>query len=219
MVVNVSPASLVERLYGGKVVAENVSYEDYLSENYGTHVEWVNGVVIEMSPLKPEHGRLNSFLEFLLTYFLDRTSGGVVHRDPVVMRCKPGMPGRQPDLQVILPDRMHFIQENEVAGPANLVIEIVSPESGARDRGEKHEEYERGGVQEYWILDSQRKESLFYVRGDDELFHLKLPVDGVYTSSVLPKLKLKVDILWQEKLPTMTEIIRMVEAMLKDDTN
>ncbi|MEZ4672167.1 MAG: Uma2 family endonuclease [Anaerolineae bacterium] len=219
MAVNTPQSSLAERerLYGGKIVAENVSYEEFLTGSYGTHVEWVNGAVIEMSPVKTEHGRLNSFLEFLLTYLLDRTIGGVVHRDPVVMRAKPELPGRQPDLQVILPDRMHYIKENEVAGPANLVVEIVSPESSKRDRGDKHDEYEQGGVQEYWILDPQRKETLFYVRGEDELFHLTLPVEGVYNSTVLPQLTLKVDILWQAKLPTTTEIIQMVEKMLKDN--
>jgi Uma2 family endonuclease len=204
-----------ERLYGGKIVAENVPYEDYLSGKYGIHVEWINGVVIDMSPVSTWHGQLNSFLEFLFACLLDQTTGGVVHRDPVVMRAKPELPARQPDLQVILPDRTHFIQENQVAGPANLVVEIVSPESSRRDRGDKHEEYEQGGVDEYWIVDPQRKEALFYVRGTDDLFHLTLPVDGIYTSTVLPKLKLWVDLLWQDKLPTPTEIVRMVESMVK----
>jgi hypothetical protein len=53
------------------------------------------------------------------------------------------------------------------------------------------------------------------VRGTDDLFHLTLPVDGIYTSTVLPKLKLWVDLLWQDKLPTPTEIVRMVESMVK----
>ena len=115
MVTNITPVewSERERLYGGKIVAENVAYEDYLSGEYGIHAEWINGVVIEMSPVKPVHGLLNSFLEFLFTYLLDRTVGGVVHRDSVVMKPKPELPGRQPDLQVILPDRMHFIKDGE----------------------------------------------------------------------------------------------------------
>ncbi|MBL8154587.1 MAG: Uma2 family endonuclease [Anaerolineae bacterium] len=203
-----------ERLYGGRIVAENVSYEDYLSGQHGIHVEWINGVVIDMSPVGQTHNQLDAFLLILFRTFIEMTSGGRVHHDPFVMRAKPELPARQPDLQVILPDRMHFIQENQVAGPANLVVEIVSPESSRRDRGEKHEEYEQGGVNEYWILDPQRKEAMFYVRGADDLFHLTLPADGIYTSTVLPKLTLRVDLLWQDKLPTTTEIVRMVEAMV-----
>lgn len=206
-----------ERLYGGKIVADNVAYEDYLRGEYGIHAEWVNGVVVEMSPVKPEHGRLNSFLEILFTFFLDRTTGGVVHRDPVVMKAKAELPARQPDLQVILPDRVHFIKANEVAGPANLVVEIISPESNKRDRGDKHDEYEEGGVDEYWILDQRRKEALFYVRGEDNLFHLQHPIDAIYTSSILPKLNIQVNVFWQERLPNSIEIVQMVEAMLKED--
>jgi Uma2 family endonuclease len=218
MVINVSPASLAKRLYSGKIVAENVSYEDFLTGKYGTHVEWVNGMVIEMPSVGFTQNRLNKFLIILLQTYCELTDGGVVTYDPFVMKSRDDLPGRQPDVQIILPNRLHLLKENEMAGPANLVIEIVSPESGARDRGEKRDEYEQGGVQEYWILDPQRRESLFYVRGEDELFHLRLPVDGVYTSSVLPKLKFKVDILWRENLPTTIEIVQMVDAMLKDET-
>jgi Uma2 family endonuclease len=72
------------------------------------------------------------------------------------------------------------------------------------------------GVQEYWILDDVRKEALFYVRGEDVLFHSRLPQNGIYTSSVLPKLKLAVALFWQEKLPTTADILRMVEQMLAE---
>lgn len=219
MVVNTRQISNAERerLYGSKIVAENVSYEDYLAEKYGRFVEWIDGVVIENAPREIWHQRLAYPVEIMCRIYTERTDGGTVLCIPFVMRAAPYLPARTPDIQVILPDRMHYIKVNEVAGPANLVIEIVSPESSKRDRGDKHDEYEQGGVQEYWILDPQRRETLFYVRGEDELFHLKLPMDGVYTSTVLPKLKLKVDILWQANLPTTIEIIQMVEQMLKDN--
>lgn len=203
-------------VFSGKVIAENVSYEDYLTGKYGEHTEWIYGVVIAMSPVSIQHGRFDNFLLDLFKWYLAFTTGGEVFHDPVVMKAAPDLPGRQPDIQVILPDRAHFIQESEIAGPANLVVEIVSPESVKRDRGEKFDEYEKGGVQEYWILDSQRKEALFYVLGEDGLFHSRLPESGVYTSYVLPKLKLPVDLLWQEKLPTTPEVVEMVKGMLTD---
>ena len=83
-----------------------------------------------------------------------------------------------------------------------------------RDRGDKHDEYEIGGVDEYWILDKRRKDALFYVRGEDGLFHSRQPIDGIYTSHVLPKLTIRVELFWQEDLPTTPEIIKMVEQML-----
>ena len=44
-------------------------------------------------------------------------------------------------------------------GAADICIEVISPESVIRDRGEKFEEYERGGVGEYWIFDYLRARS------------------------------------------------------------
>jgi Uma2 family endonuclease len=204
-------------LISGKVVAVNVPYEDYLSGMYGKHVEWVYGAVIKMSPVSTQHDSLNRFVEMLFSAYIEQTGEGRVFQDPMVMKPLEYLPGRQPDLQVVLPDRFHLIKKNQVAGAANLVVEIVSPESSSRDRGEKYEEYEKGGVAEYWLLDPIREEALFYVLGRDGKFHLKLPVEGIYTSSVLPMLRLKVDLLWQEKLPGMRETLDMVEAMFEGE--
>ncbi len=199
-----------------RVVAENVPYEEYLTGKYGRHVEWIHGVVIAMSPINLQHDDMSRFLSVLFDVYVDLTSGGRILREPMVMRPARDLPARQPDVQVLLPDRLHLLQEYEVAGAANLVVEIASPGTEDTDRGAKFREYEQGGVAEYWIVDRKRREALFYVPGDDGLYHSRLPVDGIYTSVALPKLKLRVDILWQDKLPSTPETVRMVEAMLKE---
>ena len=201
-------------VFSGKIIAENVAYEDYLSGKYGRHTEWIFGVVIAMSPINIKHALLNSFLEILFRFYLEHATGGKVLRDPFVMKPGDDFPARQPDIQIILPDRTHFIQETQVTGPANLVVEIVSPESVKRDRGEKFDEYERAGVDEYWLLDPQRNESLFYVRGENGLYQSRLPVDGVYTSHVLDRLQIKVSLFWEEELPDTQATMHMVEEML-----
>jgi Uma2 family endonuclease len=203
-------------VFSGKVIAENVTYEAYLTGKYGEHTEWIYGVVIAMSPINVKHDGLSRFVAVLFDCYLALTTGGRVLQDPMVMKAAPDLPGRQPDIQVLLPDRLDYLKDTQVAGPANLVVEIVSPDSVKRDRGEKFDEYEKGGVQEYWILDPERKEPLFYVLGEDGLFHSRLAENGVYTSYVLPRLKLRVDLLWQEKLPTTPEVVEMVKQMLAD---
>ncbi|GIL12639.1 MAG: restriction endonuclease [Chloroflexota bacterium] len=213
----VAQASETDDLFAGEtIVARDVSYQDYLTGRYGRHTEWINGVVIAMSPISVPHDQMQYYLRTLLSVYLQRTAGGFVFSDPVVMKSAPDMPGRQPDIQVVLPDRAHFIEQNQVAGPANLVVEIVSPDSVKRDRGAKFDEYEKGGVTEYWIIDPERREALFYVVGEDGLYHSRQPVEGVYSSHVLSKLRLHVETLWQEKLPEVIEIVQMVEQMLME---
>jgi Uma2 family endonuclease len=38
-------------------------------------------------------------------------------------------------------------------GAPDLVIEVLSPSTAFRDRGEKYKQYERAGVREYWLID------------------------------------------------------------------
>lgn len=201
-------------VFSGHVIATDVAYRDYLSGAYGAHTEWLFGVVIAMSPIHEVHDALTRFIAALFETYLELTGGGRVLQEPMVMRPNESLPGRQPDIQVLLPERMHYLKETEVAGPANLVVEVISPESIKRDRGEKYAEYELGGVDEYWILDPQRKDSAFFMRGEDNLFHSRLPVNGIYTSVVLDKLQLRLDLLWREKPPTVREAVKMIEALL-----
>lgn len=203
-------------LSDNQIIAEDVPYEAFLGGDYGEHVEWVDGKVIAMSAVSVRHELLTLFFKMLLKIYLESTEGGMVLGDPVVMRPHPDLPARQPDVLVLLPERMDYLREKEIAGPANLVIEVISPGSEARDRGEKFGEYEQGGVDEYWIVDPLRRESLFYVRGEDGLFHSRLPVDGVYHSVVLGKLRLTVSTLWEDTLPTTRQLIDMVEKFLTE---
>jgi Uma2 family endonuclease len=201
------------------VIAEQVSYEEWLTGAFGTHTEWIQGVVIQISPVTDQHSELNQFLEILLLTLVRRTGGGRVFRDPMVMRPKPELPARQPDLQVILPERYAIIERQQVVGPAHLVVEIVSRGSSGVDRGDKFDEYETGGVNEYWIVDPIRKDAHFYVLGEDGLFHAHLPSGTLYHSCVLPRLKLNLDWLWQTTFPDPEAIIELVKAMLADSAS
>ncbi len=58
----------------------------------------------------------------------------------------------EPDLLLVLNEHKDFLQD-WVRGAPDLVIEILSPSTEARDRGIKLKAYARFGVREYWIVD------------------------------------------------------------------
>lgn len=204
-------------LIDGEVIATNITYEAFLKQFDGQHVEWVNGVVIQMSPVSKRHNALSVFFITFFNAFLGRTTGGQVLHDPMTMKANADLPGRMPDIQVLLPNNLAILKDNEVAGAADLVIEIVSPDSDRRDRIEKFQEYERGGVKEYWIVDSITREALFYCRDENGIFRRRLPDEqGIYHSMVLSRLAIPVDLFWRDPLPDFWEIARLIEAMLKE---
>jgi Uma2 family endonuclease len=61
----------------------------------------------------------------------------------------------QPDLIFIAVDREGIVTERACEGPPDLVIEILSPSTGQRDRELKRKVYANYGVKEYWLVDPE----------------------------------------------------------------
>lgn len=59
----------------------------------------------------------------------------------------------QPDLVYIANETMSIIQGEAVRGAPDLLAEVLSPNTGRRDKQLKKELYARFGVREYWIVD------------------------------------------------------------------
>src|SRR5689334_3716187 len=85
------------------------------------------------------------------------------------------LPGRSPDLPFIAQQRTALLQRTRLDGPADLAVEVISPESVQRDRETRFGEYERGGVREFWLLDPIARQADFFLLGEDGRYH-SLPV-------------------------------------------
>ncbi len=134
---------------------------------------------------------------------------GIVRIPPFQMKIGPGLPGREPDLLLVAREHLHSLKKTHLAGPADLAVEVIGPDSRARDRVEKFYEYERGGVLEYWIIDPEEKRAEFYQLGEDGKYR-RAPVgpDGIYRSAILVGLWIRVDWFWQEPLPPVMGILK-----------
>jgi Uma2 family endonuclease len=200
----------------GEIIAVDVSFDDYMELYAEQHHEWVRGYVIKMSPITAKHDDVTGYVYVVLKAYFSLNPIGIIRREPFVMKLTNMRSGREPDLQVILKTNPGQLTDTAMIGPADLVIEVVSPESVERDYGDKFREYEAGGVREYWVLDPLRKESRFYRLGDDGHYHSYAPDEaGNYTTPLLPKLALHVPTLWQDELPNVIEVVEMVKAMVQ----
>jgi len=124
-----------------------ITYEEFLDwADEDMFAEWVDGEVVWISPITEEHDSLIAFLHPLLRIVVEVRGLGRVFSDPFQMKTGPDLPGRAPDLMFVAPANLGRLRRTCLEGPADLVVEIVSPESRQRDSVEKLGEYEQGGV-------------------------------------------------------------------------
>jgi Uma2 family endonuclease len=102
----------------------------------------------------------------------------------------------QPDLLYIASGRLGIVRER-IEGAPDLVVEVVSPATARRDRGEKLKTYAEAGVREYWLAEPATRQIDFLVNRGAR-FEVALAVDGVYRSEALPEITLDLAELWRE---------------------
>jgi Uma2 family endonuclease len=61
----------------------------------------------------------------------------------------------EPDLVFVAQDRAKILTDRNIAGAPDLVIEILSEATRRRDEVTKRKLYERFGVREYWLVDTE----------------------------------------------------------------
>ena len=195
--------------------ATKISYEEFLERiDENPHVEWVDGEIIEMSPIFERHEDLSGFLKPLVRHFAEAYNLGVVRGEPFQMKPALSLPGRAPDFFFVATAHLDRLRSTYLEGPADLVVEIISPESGARDRGDKFFEYEAAGIPEYWLLDPIREQAEFYQLDPGGIYRpAALDAQGRYQSVVLPGLWLQVSWLWQTPLPPLLSILKAWELI------
>jgi Uma2 family endonuclease len=143
-----------------------------------------------VSPGATKHQLITGLLLQIMNIYAEIRNLGQVLSAPFLMRLSDVPSGREPDLLFVAHAHLDRLKETYLDGPADLVVEIVSPESRARDRGEKFYEYEAAGVGEYWLIDPDRQQAEF-----------------------LPGLWLRVEWLWQESLPKVLDVLREMELI------
>jgi Uma2 family endonuclease len=189
--------------------SRRMTYEEFLElPEEEIHYEWVEGEAVPMSPVSDRHSMMQIFLLALMQTLADDRRIGAVRGEPFQMKAAPHLPGRSPDILFVAAEHLDRLRDTHLEGPADLAVEIISPGSRARDRGEKYFEYAEGGVREYWVIDPERRQAWFFLLGDDGAYH-EVPLDnGVFRSSVMDGLWLRVDWLWQDTLPPVLDVLR-----------
>jgi Uma2 family endonuclease len=192
-----------------------MSYEEFLDWcDEDTLAEWVDGQVVMTSPASYRHQIVADFLLKTLGVYVEHRGLGLVISAPFQMKLSAAHSGREPDLLFITQEHLGRFKGTYLDGPADLAIEVVSPESRLRDRGEKLAEYEMGGVREYWIIDPEQDRVDYYVLATDGRYERRrADTQGVYRSEVVSGFWLKEEWLWQDPPPHTLTVLRELKVV------
>lgn len=151
------------------------SCRDYLQWNKGRW-ELIDGEIFDMTPAPSrQHQKVSIDLAVKLHTLL-KDSPCEVYAAPFDVRLADQPQAKdeeiitvvQPDIVVICD--LAKLDDRGCLGAPDLVIEILSPHSAAKDLKIKRNVYEKHGVREYWLVHPTDKLFIVYRLGEDGLY-------------------------------------------------
>jgi Uma2 family endonuclease len=159
----------------------------------GKIYEVIDGeLYVSPSPSWRHQVQLGNLYEFVKAWVRVHRLGYVVTSPTgVVLDDENGL---EPDIIFVSHERAHYISERGVDGPPDLVVEVLSPSTEARDRGIKLRRYASSGVTHYWILDPEGPRIEERVLGEDGYQLVSTTGPGeVFRPTIFPGLEIPLD--------------------------
>jgi Uma2 family endonuclease len=176
----------------------------------GAKADLIEGVIYVTPPDNTEANDLSFLLYTVIREYCEHFDLGKVYASRVAFKLDKKN-GPEPDIAVVLTPHLDRVKRNHVAGPADLAMEIVSPESIDRDYVKKRKQYETFGFPEYWIVDEEvRKVTLLRLEGST--YKEVRPTKGVLVSKVLPGFWLRPEWVWMKPRPKTLVLLAEILA-------
>ncbi|NLV16689.1 MAG: DNA-binding protein [Syntrophomonadaceae bacterium] len=138
---------------------KKLTYQDYLDipEEPGCRIEILEGVLVKEPSPSVIHQRASRKLQRILEdYFAEVDPEGEIFDAPLDVTLFD-FNVIQPDLFYVSGEQKRIVKDARIDGAPALVVEVISPSSGRKDRLQKMRIYQQARVQHYWLLDPQEK--------------------------------------------------------------
>jgi Uma2 family endonuclease len=145
----------------------------------GNRYEAIEGALYTTPAPSVRHQRIVFRLQRELARVLVDPGHGELLFAPIGVRFPATQEGVQPDILFVSNERRGIVAPDELKGAPDLIVEILSPSTAARERDLKRRLYQRQGVAEYWIVDPDANAVDLWRFGDEprsERFVDALPV-------------------------------------------
>jgi len=174
--------------------SKKLTYEDYAQiPEDGCQHEIIDGVHYVNPAPNLYHQTVSRRLQFALYTQIEQQKLGVVFNAPCDVQIL-AHDILQPDLAVVLTENQHILMPEKIQGTPDLVVEILSLSSEARDRKLKRARYQKAGVPEYWIVDPFEHKVEQLVLRDGA--YVLLPTTDVLQLTIVEGVFVRLDEIW-----------------------
>ncbi|MCD8023434.1 MAG: Uma2 family endonuclease [Lachnospiraceae bacterium] len=153
--------------------------DDYLALPQEQRAELIDGVIYDMAAPTYIHQAIGDRLQTLFDNYIEQKHGScMAFTSPVDVQLDcDDRTIVQPDVLIVC-DRSKF-RKGRIYGAPDLIVEVLSPSTAAKDRTLKLSKYKRAGVREYWLVDTDKKRGLVY-----DLENVKAPAIYGFSDTV-----------------------------------
>ncbi len=141
------------------------TYREYLYTPEDKRYELIDGELLLTPSPKTGHQRLEASLGTMMYVFVKDSGLGEVFFAPFDVYFNETNVV-QPDLIFVSSERALIVNDDNIRGAPDLVVEILSPSTANRDRVLKRALYAEHGVREFWIADTDAKTISVFLLGD-----------------------------------------------------
>ena len=150
------------------------TYTDYAKTPEGERYELLDGELIMAAAPNMAHQSTQSNLGGEFYVLVRDTDLGWVYFSPTDVYLSD-TDVVQPDLIFVSKARSHIRTGKNIRGAPDLLVEILSPSTSAKDWGYKRDLYAKHGVKEYWLVDPYAKQVMVMLLKDG-----RYEIVGVY---------------------------------------
>jgi Uma2 family endonuclease len=170
----------------------NTNFPPLTVENYkllpetGPRYQLIQGDLYMAPAPNRFHQEISRNLQFELHGYLKRNPIGKLFNAPFDVYLDETNVF-QPDLIIVLNERLGILTEAGAEGAPELVVEILSPKTRRLDLVNKKQEYARAGVKELWIIDPEPRSIIIHEFALDGVEKTRrLGEEGKVSTDLLP---------------------------------
>ena len=191
------------------VIKAGVTEEEYYRwADEDTDAEYLDGRIVLHSPASLRHEQLFAFLLTLLNDFTGIRRAGVVLGSRIAMRLDRRW-SPEPDLVYLKPRSTRRLKKKRLEGPADWVVEILSPSTLHTDLKEKLPKYKAERIPEIWYVDPDKRALTIEIlkRGS---YVSRTYRNGRVESKALPGFWIRAEWLWRDPLPSTIGCLKKI---------